>query len=439
MFDSRKARLVASRDLRDAIGDLRLLFAMGGLALLVPLAGAGGIRGLAYFGGGVNTVVERLTVVGAFFVVFLPATYSLVLALESFVGERERSTLEVLLSTPLRESEIYAGKVAAVLAVSLTLSYGALLVCCFAVFPGLGYFPAGILLSLAVSTVCQIAAMVAGAVIVSANARTMRAANVMAAFIILPMSVVLQSEAALILLDRGALLWAFAALMALGAVVLLRMGLAGFSREALLAREAGARNLFGRARRALAASFRSRPGFARLLAERWPPIAIAAFSLVAGSLTGYLAAVFGVVPRQYVQPVLGTIAAQAGLSPIQVAVVFFAQHLSVLLVAAVFAPVTLGLVGSALNYVPGFAIGYAAGLSSWALALGGIMPHALIEIPVTIIAGGLLLECGARVIHMDPSGGWAARVIAGLADYLRALRWLAPALAAAAVVRAYAG
>lgn len=52
------------------------------------------------------------------------------LALESFVGERERTTLEVLLSTPLREAEIYAGKVAAVLAVSLTLCYGGLLVYC---------------------------------------------------------------------------------------------------------------------------------------------------------------------------------------------------------------------------------------------------------------------------------------------------------------------
>src|SRR5579859_6833360 len=106
-----KARLVAMRDLHDAAGDLRLALAMGGLALAVPLVSAGGIRALAAYGGGVNAIVERLSVVGAFFVVFLPASFSLVLALESFVGERERATLEVLLSTPLREAEIYAGKV----------------------------------------------------------------------------------------------------------------------------------------------------------------------------------------------------------------------------------------------------------------------------------------------------------------------------------------
>src|SRR5437588_6279672 len=142
------ASLVALRDLRDAAGDLRLALAMGGLALVVPIFCAFGIRGLAYYGGGVNTIVERLTIVGAFFVVFLPASFSLVLALESFVGERERSTLEVLLSTPLREAEIYAGKVASVLVISLSLCYGGLLVYCVAVFSGRGYFPGGILVAL---------------------------------------------------------------------------------------------------------------------------------------------------------------------------------------------------------------------------------------------------------------------------------------------------
>ena len=70
--------------------------------------------------------------------------------------------------------------------VALTLCYGGLLVYCLAVFTGLGYFPLDVLIALAVSTICQVGAMVAGAVIISLNARTMRAANVMASFIILP-------------------------------------------------------------------------------------------------------------------------------------------------------------------------------------------------------------------------------------------------------------
>src|SRR5439155_296762 len=85
-----------------------------------------------------TAVVNRLSLVGAFFVVFIPASFSLVLALESFVGERERTTLAVLLSTPLREAEIYAGKVVAVLAVALTLCYGGLSGYCLVAFPAPG-------------------------------------------------------------------------------------------------------------------------------------------------------------------------------------------------------------------------------------------------------------------------------------------------------------
>src|SRR5690349_22097825 len=121
LLDRRKSALVARRDLRDAVSELRLIAAMVGLALAIPIGSGLGVRALATFGGG-TAVVDRLALVGAFFVVFIPASFSLVLALESFVGERERTTLEVLLSTPLRESEIFAGKVVAVLAVSLALS-----------------------------------------------------------------------------------------------------------------------------------------------------------------------------------------------------------------------------------------------------------------------------------------------------------------------------
>src|SRR5438309_11566266 len=269
-LDRHKAALVARRDLRDATSELRLILAMVALTVAIPIASAIGIRALAYFGGG-TAVVNRLAVVGAFFVVFIPASFSLVLALEAFVGERERTTLEVLLSTPLREAEVYAGKVAAVLVVSLGLCYGGLIVYCLAVFPGLGYFPLGVLVALAVSTICQVAAMVAGAVIISLNARTMRAANVMASFIILPMSVVLQVEAALILIGRPELLWGFAALMIVIAAVLLRMGLAGFSREALLARDAGLGHPIRRAMGVVRASFGRRPAFLRLLWMRRIP------------------------------------------------------------------------------------------------------------------------------------------------------------------------
>jgi uncharacterized membrane protein SpoIIM required for sporulation len=435
-LDRRKALLVAERDFRDAAGDLRLVLAMVGLAVVIPIVAGTGIRALAYYGGGVSELVQRVSIVGAFFVVFLPASYSLVLALESFVGERERATLEVLLSTPLREAEIYAGKVASVLGISLVLCFGALIVYCGVTFPGLGYFPLGILVSLGVSTICQVAAMVAGAVIVSANARTMRAANVMASFIILPMSIVLQVEAALILVGRGELLWGFAAAMAVGAAILLRMGLRGFSREALLARETGSRDRLRRVARAVSTAYREAPGGLTLLRARAVPMfaSLAAFPVGAG--LGYLAA--GALPGRVVRPVLGTLlASAANHDPTGLALSIFFHNLLAIVLAGLLAGVTLGVTGYLLTALPGALVGYAAAVSSWGLALTGILPNGLLEIPLAAIAGGLAINIGAAVIHLEPDGGWMRRVLGAEAELAKALLWMAPLLAVAALIEAY--
>ena len=434
-----RAQLVAKRDLRDAVSELRLIAAMVALTLAIPVAAAAGVRGLAYFGGG-TAVVNRLSLVGAFFIVFIPASFSLVLALESFVGERERTTLEVLLSTPLKEAEIYAGKVASVLAVSLTLCYGGLLVYCLLTFPGLGYFPLGILAALAVSTLCQVGAMVAGAVIISLNARTMRAANVMASFIILPTSVVLQVEAALILVGRPEFLWGFALLMIMIAVVLLRMGLNGFSREALLSRDSGLRHPLRRAAGAIRRSFHGRPGLPRLLWQRRLPLVVAAAGFPAGVLLGWLAGSTNAVPGGVVRPVLSSVMrSTSGAGVVDQVLAIFGHNLLAFLVTAALAALTAGITGFLLTFSPGFLVGFAAAISSWSVALTGILPNGLIEIPVAIVAGGLAIQIGAAAIHMDPRGGWSARVLTAVADYIRALRWLVPGLAVAAVLEVLVG
>lgn len=438
-LDRHKAALVAGRDLRDAVSELRLVGAMLTLTLAIPIASASGVRGLAAFGGG-TAVVNRLSLVGAFFVVFIPASFSLVLALESFVGERERTTLEVLLSTPLREAEIYAGKVVAVLIVSLTLCYGGLLVYCCVAFPGLGYFPLGTLLALALSTICQVAAMVAGAVIISLNARTMRAANVMASFIILPMSVVLQVEAALILLGRAEFLWAFALLMTVLAVALVRMGFAGFSREQMLARDVGLRHPLHRAALAVRASFAARPGLPSLLWRRRIPILIAAAGFPIGALAGYIAGSTSAVPGAVVRPVISTLVrSSSGTSAFQDVAAIFAHNVLAFVLVAVLAVATAGLSGFLLTLAPGFLLGFAAALSSWSIALGGIVPNGLFEVPAAIVAGGLAMQIGAAALHMDARGGWSERVLVAAADYVRALRWLVPALAVAAVLEVFIG
>src|SRR5438445_612597 len=313
-----RAELVARRDLRDATSELRLVLAMVALTLAIPIASAIGVRALAYFGGG-TAVVNRLAVVGAFFVVFIPASFSL--------------------------------------------------------------------------------------------------------------------EAALILIGRSEYLWGFAALMIVLAIVLLRMGLAGFSREALLARDVGLRKPLQRAMVAIRWSFRGRPGIVRLLWLRRIALALAAFGFVAGMGVGFLAGKTNAIPGAVVKPALSSLlSASGGATPVQEAIGIFGHNLLAFVLAALLAILTAGLSGFALTFLPGFLLGYAAALSSWSVALGGVYPNGLVEIPAAIVVGGLVIQIGAAAIHMQPNGGWTTRTMGALADYVRSLRWLVPALALAALL-----
>jgi uncharacterized membrane protein SpoIIM required for sporulation len=96
--------------------------------------------------------------------------------------------------------------------------------------------------------------------------------------------------------------------------------------------------------------------------------------------------------------------------------------------------ITAGVSGFALTFLPGFLLGYAAALSSWSVALGGVVPNGLVEIPAAIVGAGLVIQIGAAAIHMEPDGGWTARILAAYADYVRAFRWIVPALALAAIL-----
>ena len=136
-----------------------------------------------------------------------------------------------------------------------------------------------------------------------------------------------------------------------------------------------------------------------------------------------------------VRPALSTLIAAAGDgTQLDQALAIVSHNLLAILLVAPLALITAGLSGFLPTFLPGFLVGFAASQSSWSIALTGIVPNGLVEIPVAIIAGGLAIHIGAAVIHMEASGGWTARVLAAGADYARALRWLVPALIVAAVL-----
>jgi len=99
------AWLVAKRELIDQMRDWRILLPMIILTLFFPylmnVAARYTIDYVNQFGA--NLIAERLLPFLILVVGFFPVTVSLVVALESFVGEKERGTIEPLLSSPLED------------------------------------------------------------------------------------------------------------------------------------------------------------------------------------------------------------------------------------------------------------------------------------------------------------------------------------------------
>jgi uncharacterized membrane protein SpoIIM required for sporulation/ABC-type transport system involved in multi-copper enzyme maturation permease subunit len=232
---------ITRREVREMLSDWRVVLPMILLTLVLPQLMVAATNQVVRFVDD-DGLAGQLVPFGALLVGFIPASFSLIAALESFVGERERNTLESLLAMPLSDNELYLGKLFSSLLTPILSSLTALLI-----FTGLllGFIPdlyyaavnLGRLILLMLLLVGMAVVMVTGAVVISSHITSIRAANLMSSFILVPMAAVLQIAATLIINDRWSQLWMVAAALAVLAVILIRLGMQSFSREELLSRE----------------------------------------------------------------------------------------------------------------------------------------------------------------------------------------------------------
>lgn len=234
------AWIVARREMVDLLSDWRilgpalLLVVVFPILLVIMSAQGRGLLARRYPSFSFESVVPfAMMLVG-----FLPVSFSLMVALESFAGERERNTLEALLSTPLGDRALYLGKLLASLLPPLLGSYLSMGLYLGGTMVAIGYRPAwAVVGALALLNLAQATIMVASALIVSSHTTSVRAANLLAAFIILPMSVLIQLNNALILWGGAPALGWIALGLGVFGLLLIRMGVRLFNREQILARE----------------------------------------------------------------------------------------------------------------------------------------------------------------------------------------------------------
>ncbi len=459
--DFSRAFVIARREIRDGFRDWRIIAPILVLTLFFPaLMNFTAKQAVDFVSDyGAPVIGERLIPFLLMIVGFFPISVSLVIALESFVGEKERHSLEPLLSSPLSDIQLYVGKTLAATVPPLLAAYLGIIVYLTGLYFSLRWTPPPVLLLqiLALTTV-QATVMVSGAVVISTQTTSVRAANLLASFIVIPMALLVQGESLVMFWGRYDVLWVIIFGLAMVNAVLVRMGVRLFNREELLGRELDELDFPQMARtcwREFAGEAKGSPlRWYRLEVTkslrhiRWP-VAIMTLVCIAGYFVGqYYASVFRfpaeMIDLTNLSSGLRERLEQFGLfSASGVGLVLF-QNVRAVLIAAALGAFSFGVLAVVILMLPTTLVGYFAGQ----LALAGynpllflmafILPHGILEIPAVILVGAATINLGASLIS-PPSGktvldGW----LMALADWLKVFIGLVlPLLVGAALLEVF--
>jgi ABC-type Na+ efflux pump permease subunit len=233
--------LIARRELHDQLRDWRIIVPMVILTVFFPFlmtyTAKQALDFVASYGGG-TLIPERLVPFLLMVVGFFPITVSLVIALESFVGEKERGTIEPLLSSPLKDWQIYLGKLLASSSVPIFTSYLGISVFLFWLkIDNIAIPDFNLIAQTVILTTVQGLLMVSGAIIISTQATSVRSANLLSSFIVIPIAILIQGESVLMFWGNNQILWMAVLGVSILGMLLVRVGMAHFQREALLGRE----------------------------------------------------------------------------------------------------------------------------------------------------------------------------------------------------------
>lgn len=453
--------LVAWRELRDQLRDWRIILPMVILTLVLPFLADLGAQAAIDFTSkyGTPLIAARLVPFLLMVVGYFPITISLVIALESFVGEKERGTIEPLLSSPLKDWQIFMGKLLSGTIAPLFTAYLGISVYMIGLYVQHIPFPdANRMAQTLTLTAVQAFLMVSGAILISTQATSVRASSLMASFIVIPMALLIQGESVMLFWGNNTELWLAVAGVTILAVLISRVGIAHFQREALLGREIDMLNLrwiavtFWRAIRGNASSlpawFRQEVlGTVRKQAVTiWMTVglglaaAVGAYIWVAMNTEKVLHAFKSGDLAGVISSGTGVPLADIGLSfPL-----IWGHNVRAVLVILLLGLFTFGVLG-ALTFLLNtgvigavLALESALGTSPVKLMLFGILPHGIFEIPALILSSAAVLYIGIALVTPRSQRTLGEVLIEAIADWTKiGIGLVLPLLTVAAVVETW--
>ena len=470
---------IARRELRDTLRDWRIIFPIVGLTLLFPWLMNWTAQTAVEFVQRQNADIigERLIPFLLMVVGFFPMSFSLVIALETFVGEKERRSIEPLLSMPITDLELYLGKMIAATALPLIGSILGISVYLAGLQFSIGYVPpADLMVQIFALNVITALVMVSGAVVISSQTTSVRAANLLASFIIIPTALLIQTESIVMFWGNYRALWTIALGLLVVMTLLIRMGVNTFNREEILGREIDELNL-RRSLRLARHYFVQPPGtlsvpsrvgewgspvrrlaswLARvyrhdlpyLLRHNWMAIAVVVAALVGAWLIGWayvekLPLPEGVLALEDLGKQDLQMVTDVSFLPSLTTSGIFWHNARVLLLAALLALISLGVLPVLLLMVPLMMVAFLAGqfavqgYSALTFVGAFIAPHGIIEIPAAVLATAFALRVGASVTATRGATTVGESVVSGAADLVKVFLFLVvPMLLVAAFVEA---
>ncbi|MFB0534581.1 MAG: stage II sporulation protein M [Anaerolineae bacterium] len=452
------ALIVTRRELRDSLRDWRIVWPIVILTLVFPWLMNFTAKVSTSFVEkyGASPIGPRLIPFLLMIVGFFPISISLVIALETFVGEKERNSIEPLLTTPISDGELYLGKMLAAMILPLMGSYLGITVYLVSLYWSMRYVPPlNVLVLIIVLTTMQALVMVSGAVVVSSHTTSVRAANLLASFILIPMALLVQAESVIMFWARYEVLWWIVLGLLVIDLILVRMGVRIFNREEILARQIDELNLRF-AWRTFVGFFLRPPGLAlasereggrftvsrvyghdipHLLRRQWLPLTVVLIVLVASLALGWSYASRYPLPPQAIQlqnlshDVFEKAPAIGFLPTFSTSGIFF-NNVRALLLAVLLAVLSLGVLAFFPLMVPIGLIGLLmgegpiVGYNPFLFFAAFILPHGIAELPAAIIATAFALRVGASMISPPPGLTVGKGLLLALADFAKVFLFL---------------
>jgi uncharacterized membrane protein SpoIIM required for sporulation/ABC-type transport system involved in multi-copper enzyme maturation permease subunit len=463
LAELRPALVITRREIRDQFRDWRIIIPVIVLTLFFPALMNFVAEQVVEFVQryGAPIIGDRLVPFLLMVVGFFPISVTLVIALESFVGEKERRSLEPLLSSPLTDFQLYIGKLLAVTVPPLLASFMAIIVYLIGVYRQLNWQPEPVLLvQVILLTIVQALLMVSGAVVISSQTTSTRAANLLASFIIVPVAILLIIESFLMFWADYSVLWWFIFGQIIIAGLLVRTGIAHFNREELLGRELDVIDL----RWAWRVFVRSFKGDARSPVEWYRgvlrvtfksirlPLGLSVVLLAVGFWIGLGLADLFIFPFEALDLDNlreGISANIEGVGTIQFFTVggiftIWMHNIRTILLATLFGLFSFGVLGVLLMMLPFMLIGYftgtiaSLGISPWLFLTATVLPHGVLEIPAILLAAAIILKLGATLAAPAPGYTISEALLRALGDWARIMVALAlPIFLGAAILEIF--